>query len=167
MGIGMIAAAWVLVLGLLTALLGYWQESQYDPNGMLEGQTLRSGVREVQLKQNREGHYVARGKINGAPVRFLLDTGATDVSIPSGLAGELGLERGPAQSVRTAAGIITTYATRLDRVSLGSIELRDLRAHINPHMRSGEVLLGMSFLKNLELVQQRGLLTLRQHPIGS
>jgi len=55
------------------------------------------------------------------------------------------------------------YRTRLDSVQLGSVKLRDVRATILPSMAAdAPVLLGMSFLKHLELVQRNGLLTLRQ-----
>ena len=114
-----------------------------------------------------KGTQLAIGRINGATVQFLVDTGATEVSVPAGVARGLGLAKGLAQSVQTANGVIATYSTRLDRVELGTIQLRDVRAHINPHMRSDEVLLGMSFLRNLELVQRGRSLTLRQFPFGS
>jgi len=110
------------------------------------------------------GHYLANGEINGRPVTFLLDTGATDISIPALLAKDLGLERGAARRYQTANGTITTYGTRLETVRLGGIVRRQVRAHINPGMRQGEVLLGMSFLKHLEMVQRGNQLTLRQYP---
>lgn len=167
LGAGMIAAAWIVVLGLLTVYFSGWLEKQHNPNQLVEGSTFEDGVREVILKQNRSGHYVAIGRINGEPVQFLVDTGATEVSVPARVAQELALVKGSAQSVRTANGVIKTYATRLERVDLGAIQLHDIRAHINPHMQGDEVLLGMSFLRNLELVQRDRSLTLRQYPIGS
>ena len=57
---------------------------------------------------------------------------------------------------------ITTYSTRLDEVRLGNIELNNVRADINPHMRSDDVLLGMSFLRKLEFTQRDRELTIRQ-----
>ena len=167
LGFGMMTAAWVLVLGLFTVYFSGFLEQQDNPNRGASGTTNEDGVREVTLRQNRGGHYVAIGKINARPVKFLLDTGATEVSIPGSLADDLDLEAGAAQRVQTANGTITTYATRLNRVDLGTIRLRDVRANINPHMNGDEVLLGMSFLKNLELVQKNKNLTLRQYPRGS
>ena len=52
------------------------------------------------------------------------------------------------------------------RVALGGVRLGGVRAHINPHMSGEEVLLGMTFLRHLEFVQQGRKLTLRQHPDG-
>ena len=54
------------------------------------------------------------------------------------------------------------YDTVADEVRLGNIVLRQVRASINPHMLGDTVLLGMSFMKNLELVQKGDTLTIRQ-----
>ncbi|MDJ0861725.1 MAG: TIGR02281 family clan AA aspartic protease [Gammaproteobacteria bacterium] len=164
LGFGMIVAAWVVLLGLLTVLFGNVLETQQNPNRQVQGRVLDNGIREVVLQRNRSGHYVANGRINGQPVRFLLDTGATTVSIPAGLAGSIGLERGRPQLAQTANGVVTTYATRLDSVELGELSVDNVRANINPGMRGGEVLLGMSFLKQLEFTQRGDTLTIRQYP---
>nr|VFJ88167.1 MAG: aspartyl protease family protein [Candidatus Kentron sp. H]VFJ90175.1 MAG: aspartyl protease family protein [Candidatus Kentron sp. H]VFJ96547.1 MAG: aspartyl protease family protein [Candidatus Kentron sp. H] len=162
MGIGMIAAAWVILLGLLTAVFSHWLYQQENPNPRPSGTLTANGTREVVLLRNRQGHYVATGAIDGQPVRFLLDTGATTVSVPADLAESLDLPTGPPSMTQTANGIVTTYHTRLNEVRLGNIVLRDVRANINPHMPSGAVLLGMSFLKQIEFTQQGDRLTLRQ-----
>jgi aspartyl protease family protein len=95
-------------------------------------------------------------------VTFLLDTGATDVAVPQRLAARLGLEKGHASRSRTANGVVTTWRTVLDEVGIGPVRLQDIRASILPSMAGSEVLLGMSFLKRLELVQKGESLTLRQ-----
>ena len=160
----MIAAAWIVAVGILTAYFSGWLDKRDNPNQQVAGVTSEEGVHEVRLRQNPSGHYVATGMINGVAVRFLLDTGATNVSVPERVAKKLKLKVGHAEQVETANGTITTYFTRLDRVDLGTIHLNGVRAHINPHMDSDEILLGMSFLRNLELVQRDGSLTLRQYP---
>ncbi|NNM01535.1 MAG: retroviral-like aspartic protease family protein, partial [Gammaproteobacteria bacterium] len=99
--------------------------------------------------------YVATGAINGVTVDFLLDTGATDVSIPARVARRIGLEGGRPIPVTTANGVVTVYQIRLATVALGNLAQRDVDANINPHMGGDAVLLGMSFLKHLEL-RQRG-----------
>lgn len=157
----MLYGAWLLALALLTYGFSRYLESQRNPNRSVLS-TRTAGAVEVTLTQNRYGHYHATGSINDAAVEFLLDTGATHIAIPGGLAARLNLQRGPAGSAQTANGVVTTYATRLARVRLGEIELRDVRAHINPSMDGDEVLLGMSFLRDLEFSQRNGQLTLRQ-----
>ena len=160
LGNAMIYLAWVLVIGLLTLFFGKVLDWQHNPNQGL--QYSATGPREVVLKRNRGGHYIAPGVINGEPVRFLLDTGATQISIPQEVANRIGLLRGRPSMASTANGTITVYDTRLDEVGLGNIVLHDIGAHINPHMFGDTVLLGMSFMKHLELVQRGDTLTLRQ-----
>ena len=158
----MTVLAWMVVLGLLSAFFSGWMEKLDNPNQQVRTALNADGVREVVLRQNRAGHYVASGAINGQPVTFLLDTGATTVSVPASVAGRLGLKRGVALRANTANGVITTYSTRLDQVRLGTIELDNVRADINPNMQGKEVLLGMSFLRKLEFTQRGRELTIRQ-----
>ena len=160
----MVVAGWLLAVGLLTALFSGWLDRRENPNQSVVGTVTEGGVREVVLEQNRAGHYVATGTINEMPVTFLLDTGATDVSVPSRLVGRLGLVRGAPRQVRTANGVITIYATRLDRIAIGNIALGAIRAHINPEESGDEVLLGMSFLRHVEFTQRGRELILRQPP---
>jgi aspartyl protease family protein len=163
LGKGMIIVAWLVVLGLLTLFFNHWQDRQYNPNQQYESRVTSAGVREITLLRNRYGHYVANGQINGRDVVFMLDTGATTVSVPETVARRLELEGGAPYRVSTANGTITVYATRLDRLELGDIILNNVRADINPYMDSDDILLGMNVLKNLELIQRGERLTLRQH----
>jgi len=158
----MIALAWLLVLGLLTLYFSDILEKQRNPNRIVKTHAHSDGTREVVLQRNRSGHYMATGKLNGQSVNFLLDTGATWVSIPEKIANHLKLVRGAPMEVSTANGIITTYATRVETVSLGDIQLHNIRASINPYAPDDDVLLGLSFLKELEMVQRGDVLILRQ-----
>ena len=162
LGSGMIVFAWIIVLGMLTLYFGRFLEEQHNPNTDVISQS-HSGTNEVLLLQNRQGHYVATGRINGVPVEFMLDTGATMVSIPEHIARKLGLKRGSDIDVMTANGMISVYATRLNEVALGNISLNNIRAAINPYMDDDSILLGMTFLKELEFTQRDGQLILRQH----
>ena len=160
----MIFAAWILVLGMLTFFFQKWWEKENNPNQEYSSQVTSKGIREIKLLRNRAGHYVATGRINNNKVVFLLDTGATTISIPEKTARKLKLEPGLPYPVHTANGEITVYATRLKKLELGDILLQDVRAHINPHMQGNEILLGMTVLKKLEMIQKGDTLTLRQYP---
>ena len=92
--------------------------------------------------------------INSTEVVFLLDTGATDITIPEKIAQKLRLKAGIKIPVQTANGQTVVYATTLDSVSIGEIELHGVNANINPYMQGEEVLLGMSFLRHLDFAQQ-------------
>ena len=162
-GITLVILAWLLILGLMAWWFADFEESQNNPNQQISTRATSTGAQEIVLQRNRYGHYVATGSINGKPVTFLLDTGASDVSIPSDLADELGLERGISQVYNTANGQITANLTRLNRISLGGIELRNVPASINPATQGDEVLLGMSFLKDLEFTQRGDTLKIRKY----
>lgn len=165
MGKGMIIGAWVLLLLLLTTLFQELLEQGYNPNRNPSGQVGAGGIREVVLQRNSQGHYVADGSINGYPVVFLVDTGATDVAISEALASRLRLEKTGGAFSRTANGMVAVWQSALAHVSLGVIGMENVRASVLPDMQpANHVLLGMSFLKQLELLQKDGSLTLRQLP---
>jgi aspartyl protease family protein len=162
LGKGMIVLAWLGILGLMTLYFDRFLEQQNNPNQQItSAQTAKS--REVTLQRNRAGHYVATARINDQTIDVMLDTGATTVSIPGHIAKRLQLLRGPAFEATTANGTVTVFATVLDRIQLGNIALNGVRASINPYMEGDEVLLGMSFLKQLEFTQRGDQLILRQY----
>lgn len=162
-GKGMIYTAWIIALLMLTWLFDGYLDRQYNPNQMAISSPHNSGERKVTLKQNHQGHYVASGLINEQEVTFLLDTGATIISIPGNLANKLKLPIGSPQKVRTANGDTIVYRTTLDSVQLGNIRVPNLKASIAPQMTGNGVLLGMNFMRQLEMVQRNNQLTLKQY----
>lgn len=162
MGLAMQALAWLVFLVLGVFFFRDVLEKQHNPNQSLVTRFNDQGVREVLLQRNKYGHYVTSGEINGQPVTFMLDTGATGVAIPEAVAVRLGLQRGRAFSTQTANGIATSYAARLQQVSVGDISLQDVPAGITPGLQMDQVLLGMSFLKHIEFTQRGDTLILRQ-----
>jgi aspartyl protease family protein len=144
--------AWLAAITLLAGLTALFQLAQRDHGGMTE-RTDETGRTMVVLKQDPSGHYLAEGAINGQPVLFLVDTGATDVALPEKMARAIGIDFGPEVMVMTAAGPVMAWRTRLRSVSVGSITLTNVRATIT---RGGmeEVLLGMSFLRHFSIRQQ-------------
>lgn len=163
-GVWMVIGMWIIVLWLLTAFFSEWYEREHNPNRNIATMVTDDGVRKVVLQRNRKGHYVSSGYINGQPVTFMLDTGASDISIPAGLARQLGLKKGAPLYFNTANGTIIGYSTSLNSVSIGDITLNTVRASINPNVGDMDVLLGMTFLKHLEFTQRGDTLTLRQYP---
>jgi aspartyl protease family protein len=163
-GTTMQALAWVALLGLLALWFNDVLERRHNPNRVLETRYGEDGIREVVLQRNRLGHYVTSGEINGEPVVFMLDTGATGVAIPEDIALRLNLERGRAYRTQTANGVAISYATSLDSVSVGEIALGNVSAGIVPGLKTSEILLGMSFLKHIEFTQRGDQLILRQYP---
>ena len=153
----MLAIGWLLIIGIVWWAVDDWGKREANPN-----QAPAVGpAGEVVLQRNRAGHYLANGEVNGTRVTFLLDTGATYIALPSQLARELRLKLGPPITLQTAAGAATGYPTRLDSVRLAGIEMRDMAAVVAEGLESGQVLLGMNFLKRLEMTQRGEQLVLR------
>jgi aspartyl protease family protein len=163
-GRGMLIVAWAAALGMLSLLFSNILDKQRNPNTQLQTMQDNAGVLEVRLQRNRYGHYLANGTINGEEVEFMLDTGASDVSIPATVAQRAGLERGVEKYYETANGTIKAWATRIERLGLGDIALHGVRASINPYMEGETILLGMSVLKHLEFTQRGDTLIIRQYP---
>jgi aspartyl protease family protein len=156
----MIAVGWALLLGAMVWFFTSWSEREANPNRNM----VAAAGAEMVLQRARDGHYYADGEINGQRVKFLLDTGATQIALSTKLANTLGLSLGQAITMQTAAGPANGYPTRLARVRLGEIEMQNLGAVVAEGMSDDSVLLGMNFLKRLELVQRGDTLTLRPPP---
>lgn len=150
-GLSMMLLFWVIVLGLA----GWWFQGRLDeqrnPNADLHSRTASGDAQPVTLERNASGHFVATGRINGEAVEFLLDTGASLVSVPAALADRLGLERGTRATFETANGRASGYLTTLDEIALGGLHARDVRGSINPGIGGDTALLGMSFLNRFDI----------------
>lgn len=156
----MIAIGFIFALGLLTLYFQERLDAQRNPNATPQSRSI-GDISEVFLLRNNQGHYVASGTINGLPVEFLLDTGATDVAITASLARRANLEFGPRSKAMTANGLVDTWNTSIDVLELGDITLTDVDASIMPDIGDDTILLGMSALRQVEFSQQGNRLTLR------
>jgi aspartyl protease family protein len=115
----------------------------------------------VMLSADPRGHFFSDGAVNGTPVRFLVDTGATTVALPASDAVRLGIDyrKGELGMTSTAGGLVPVYRVRLDSVRLGSIELTGVEGVV---LEKGLdiALLGMSFLNRLDMKRDGQILTL-------
>ena len=159
-GMGLVAS--LVLLGGLWLVFGQAIDARDNPNRHLvvaPGETLV-------LKRGAHGHYIFPGEINGRPVTFLLDTGATLVSVPAHLTAALDLVPGAHQQSITANGTVRTRATRIARLAFGPFVVSEVPASLNPGMRDDYILLGMSVLKHLEFTQRGDTLVLRAADAG-
>jgi len=155
--------AWILGLFLLTRLFATWEESKEYPNKAPASVETNSQT-SVTLKQNRHNHYLVGGMINRTPANFMIDTGATDVVVPSALASKFSLQSMGTSVGITANGYVQLERTTIKEISIAGIRLYNVRASINPGMDASQaILLGMSALAQLDLQQQQGTLTMTQH----
>jgi aspartyl protease family protein len=163
LGRGMTFVAWIIALALFALFFEDRLAKQRNPNQAVYSRVNAAGIQEVVLKRNRFGHYVTTGTVNGHPVEFLLDTGASDVAIPAELADRLGLRRGLPVQYQTANGVVTAYRTMIESISIGPMVVQNVPASINPGFRDMEILLGMSVLKHIEFAQRGDTLILRPY----
>ena len=121
--------------------------------------------RELQIAANSNHQYFVDGWVNGVNVRFVVDTGATFVSLSPDVAARLGLWQTPSSPryrFNTANGVGTGYGVKLNSIDFGSIYMADVDAVVNPGLGAMN-LLGENFLHRLASVEQRdGRLILRQ-----
>ncbi|MDP3536820.1 TIGR02281 family clan AA aspartic protease [Halomonas sp. M1] len=157
-GIVMMLLFWVLLIGAGTWLVDGGFDNIMTPNAHVMNATPDGGP--VTLKRTRAGHFEAPGEINGKPVTFLLDTGATYVAVPRDLAASLGLEPGRSAWFNTANGRVEGSLTMLDEVTLGGIRANNVQGSISPGMERDTVLLGMSFLNLLAIEMRDGEMVL-------
>lgn len=117
----------------------------------------------VEIAPDARGHYLAQGSVNGATIRFLVDTGATAVTLPGEFARRIGIDAaaGAPVWVTTANGRVLARRVRLDRVALGELTLHQVDAIVQDGL--GEhALLGMTFLSRTELRREGGRLVLEK-----
>jgi aspartyl protease family protein len=120
--------------------------------GAAPGSAAPAGGQRIVLPVNSGGHFFAQGQINGRATQFLVDTGATAVSIGVDEAERLGLayKQGRQIPVNTANGRTTAWLIKLDAVAINGVVAREVDAIVTPAPMSF-VLLGNSFLSRFEM----------------
>lgn len=148
----------LLFVGLIVAY-GLWDDVQSE---FSTSQALVTEG-EVSVPRRGDGHFYLTLEVNGAPIEFVVDTGATDVVLTREDAARAGLDTADLVffgQAMTANGPVEIAPVRLDTVELGSFVDRDVRASVNNGQMPGS-LLGMSYLSRFDTLQiQDGRLTL-------
>ena len=119
--------------------------------------------RSVVLSADTEGHFLTTGMINGmAAVRFLVDTGASLVSISADDARRAGINylAGQRAVSRTASGVTPIYLVKLDMLKVGDITVYNVDAAVHTSGQLPIGLLGMSFLNRMQITRDGAALTL-------
>ncbi len=119
----------------------------------LAGNARSSGTQSVTLTADNRGHFVTTGAINGVSVRFLVDTGASLVSMSSIEAKRLGINYSAGQKTfsSTANGVVPTFLVKIDEVRVGDVALNNVDGMVHVGDSLPIVLLGMSFLNRMEM----------------
>ena len=117
----------------------------------------------VSLTADARGHFAAAGTLNGYPMTFLVDTGATDIAISAADARRIGLDyrSGQAVGVGTAAGVVPAWRVTFNTVKVGGISVNQVDGMV-VEAGLGVPLLGMSFLNRMEMRRDGQTMTLTQ-----
>ena len=121
------------------------------------------GATSAVLTADGRGHFVTMGTINGTTIRFLVDTGASMISMGAGDARRIGIDasKGRLGYAQTASGVSQVTQVKLDRVKVGNIVLNNVDALVHPHDLP-MALLGMSFLNRMEMRRDGDTMTLKK-----
>jgi aspartyl protease family protein len=119
--------------------------------------------REILIAVGPGGHFITSGQINGKPVQFMVDTGATVVAMGRGEAERLGIDwkKGQPSMSHTAAGTVMSYGVSLTSVRIGDVEVFGVNAMILP-AEMPFVLLGNSFLSRFSMRRDANVMKLEK-----
>lgn len=140
------AMIWGFIFLGVVAGYGLWNDVQRQTTG---GQMLQLGSGQISVPRQSDGHYYLTLAINGENIRFVVDTGATDMVLSLADARRAGLEPDTLNFIgtaNTANGRVRTAPVRLDTVRLGDITDTDVFASVNGGEMNGS-LLGMGYLE--------------------
>lgn len=138
-------------------------ERQYGLSRELSTGFAEPERRQLSIAQGQGGHYWVAGSINGQPVQFLVDTGATSVAVSEIQARRLGIDYrvdGRQMVVNTASGTAKAWRVQLSSVKVGTIDVLGVDAVVVEGGAPSNALLGMSFLGRVSWREDQGVLKL-------
>lgn len=153
-----VALVFALLLGAFWLAFSVLLDQRVQPNRDLYQAEQVPGRAVIHASADR--HFRAPGYVNGQPVSFLVDTGATSVAFPGAVAVRLDLPRMARTHAMTAGGVVPAWLTRVASIRVGGIVIHDVAASIVPAFPGDRVLLGMSFLDQLTLLKKGDTLIL-------
>jgi len=121
------------------------------------------GPQVINLTADSRGHFITTGTVNGATVRFMVDTGATGVAIGASDArrANINTANGRPVMVQTANGVTQGWLVTLNSVRVGDVTLNEVEGVVHQHDMP-LALLGMSFLNRMEMKRDGQTMTLRK-----
>lgn len=157
--------AWKAAPNILPKLREYGEKINFYPENPLIEKPFKPEQPETELiqgclvlKADSQGHYRGTVLINNVPMPFMIDTGATMISIPMELANQAQLPMGEIGKTSTANGMAYNMSTRLNSIKIGDTEFRNMDAHVL--YKLNEVLIGMDMLKHFNISVKNHTMTL-------
>ena len=126
-------------------------------------QSSGSGPASATLTADAAGHFLTTGNVNGTTIRFIVDTGASTISIGASDARRIGIDpsKGQMGYSQTANGVTQVSLVKLNSVRVGDIVLNNVDATVH-QQDLPFALLGMSFLNRMEMQRNGETMTLKQ-----
>jgi aspartyl protease family protein len=149
------AAIWALIFIGVAAAAGLWSDIR---NTAPNRQSVMEDGSRIEVTRSRDGHYHLVLAVNGRPVEFLVDTGASDMVLSLEDAARVGIDPNALRfsgSAVTANGTVRTATVYLDEVRLGQAADRDVPAQVSSGRMPGS-LLGMSYLSRFAAISIEG-----------
>ena len=148
------ATAWIAIAAMLLIVYGMKDEAARFGRKMLSELLPSMGMQDentMSFRASANGHFMVDVLVDGKPIQFMVDSGASDVTLSLRDAERLGLDRAALKfdrTYQTANGVVRGAPVRLKKVEIGPIVVEDVRASVN-EAPMGTSLLGMSFLSKL------------------
>lgn len=149
------ALVWGLIFVGVIAAFGLWDDIRQT---VRPSQSVFAQDSRIELPRAPDGHYYLTAEINGAPVRFVVDTGASQIVLTQSDARRAGIDTDTLAytgRANTANGPVRTAPVRLDSIAVGPIRDTGMRAVVNEGMMDHS-LLGMEYLQTYSSVQISG-----------
>jgi len=149
------AMIWGFIFLGMVAGYGLWSDVQRQTTG---GQMLQRGEGQISVPRQPDGHYYLTLELNAERIRFVVDTGATDMVLTRADARRAGLDPDTLNFIgiaNTANGQVRTAPVRIDTVKLGNITDTNVRASVNGGEMDGS-LLGMGYLEKWGRIEISG-----------
>ena len=133
-------------------------------NQSISGNFKKPNRSKIKIVPDARGMYYVKGMINGVSTRFLVDTGATYVTMSGRKARALDIDfkKGLPGHAETASAVVPVWQINLNSVSIGDIEFSNVTATVIDGDQPGDVLLGNSFLRHTDMEQADSALVIRK-----
>ncbi|MDD2925136.1 TIGR02281 family clan AA aspartic protease [Rhodoferax sp.] len=145
---------WCAVMGLLYVLMTHYLKPR-------PAKVMANG--DLVLKRSQDGHFYTLGKVNGVEAKFMVDTGASLVTVSEDFANRAWIRGGVTTVFKTANGDAPGRIVDGAAVSIGPISVANVRVGVGLRgHEAGEALLGQSFLSKFDIIMDKDQMVIRQ-----
>lgn len=155
LGAAFLVVGWIAAISLIAVLINHTLFGVKKPS---ISETYAG--KEITIQRGHDSHFRVKGSINGVPVTFLIDTGATSVAVSASLAEQAGLKKQAPMATDTAGGQTQGYFTVVNKLEFAGIEINEISAVIVNKLPAEEALLGMNVLQKFTINQSKDTMVL-------